>query len=478
MELPKIIQGGMGAGVSNWELARTVSMAGLLGVVSGTALDLICARRLQDGDPCGAVRRACESFPIPEVAEKVVDRYFVEGGKSDDSPYRSKTMIGHRPSKDLTELLVLSNFVEVWLAKEGHDGPIAINYLDKIQAPVLPSLYGAMLAGVDVVTVGAGIPLAIPGAMAGLAKGRKTSVDLYVTRTNDDFRPTLEFDPSAFFGGSAPELATPKFLPIIAAAVLATKLMRNKGGPIDGFVIETPTAGGHNAPPRGWQRGDPTEEPPYGPRDEMNYEKIKKFGLPFWIGGSYGDAGGLARAEALGAHGIQVGTLFAFSNESGLDADYRRRVIESSRAGDVSVFTDPVGSPTGFPFKVVNLPGTNALQDLYEARKRVCDLGYLREAYETDKGDVGWRCPSEPLASFERRGGALERTAGRKCLCNGLMANIGHPQLRPSGEHERALLTAGDHAKRFAEFLPAGATSYSARDVVRFLLGETPLIGS
>jgi NAD(P)H-dependent flavin oxidoreductase YrpB (nitropropane dioxygenase family) len=32
---PKIIQGGMGAGVSTWRLANTVSAAGQLGVVSG-----------------------------------------------------------------------------------------------------------------------------------------------------------------------------------------------------------------------------------------------------------------------------------------------------------------------------------------------------------------------------------------------------------------------------------------------------------
>ena len=47
--IPEIIQGGMGAGVSNWELARATSSRGLLGVVAGTALDLILARRLQLG---------------------------------------------------------------------------------------------------------------------------------------------------------------------------------------------------------------------------------------------------------------------------------------------------------------------------------------------------------------------------------------------------------------------------------------------
>ena len=56
--LPVIIQGGMGIAVSNWELARTVSLQGQLGVVSGTAIDNVLARRLQDGDLSGIYRRA------------------------------------------------------------------------------------------------------------------------------------------------------------------------------------------------------------------------------------------------------------------------------------------------------------------------------------------------------------------------------------------------------------------------------------
>ena len=61
---PLIIQGGMGAGVSNWRLAQAVSRLGQLGVVSGTALDQILARRLQDGDPGGHMRRGLDAFPF------------------------------------------------------------------------------------------------------------------------------------------------------------------------------------------------------------------------------------------------------------------------------------------------------------------------------------------------------------------------------------------------------------------------------
>ena len=78
--LPRIIQGGMGVAVSNWKLARAVSKAGHLGVVSGTALDVVLVRRLQDGDPGGHVRRAMESFPMPEVVAYVMKRFFEPEG--------------------------------------------------------------------------------------------------------------------------------------------------------------------------------------------------------------------------------------------------------------------------------------------------------------------------------------------------------------------------------------------------------------
>jgi hypothetical protein len=48
----------------------------------------------------------------------------------------------------------------------------------------------------------------------------------------------------------------------------------------------------------------------------------------------------------------QVGTSFAFSKESGLAADVKQFVLRKVLDGDLSVYTDPVASPTGFPFKV------------------------------------------------------------------------------------------------------------------------------
>ena len=74
----------------------------------------------------------------------------------------------HDPRK-LVELCMVSNFVEVFLAREGHNNPVGINYLEKVQMPHLPSIYGAMLAGVGYVLMGAGIPLHIPGVLDAFA---------------------------------------------------------------------------------------------------------------------------------------------------------------------------------------------------------------------------------------------------------------------------------------------------------------------
>jgi nitronate monooxygenase len=139
--LPTIIQGGMGTGVSSWRLARAVSRLGQLGVVSGTALDLIFARRLQDGDPGGHMRYGLSQFPIPEMAEPVWRTYYIPGGKAERSPYNSLPTHSNDTPLELAELCVVSNFVEVLLARAGHDNPVGINYLEKVQLPHLPSIY-------------------------------------------------------------------------------------------------------------------------------------------------------------------------------------------------------------------------------------------------------------------------------------------------------------------------------------------------
>jgi NAD(P)H-dependent flavin oxidoreductase YrpB (nitropropane dioxygenase family) len=214
-------------------------------------------------------------------------------------------------------------------------------------------------------------------------------------------------------------------------------------------------------------------EPIYGPRDTPDLEKIRELGLPFWLAGSYGQPGKLAEARRLGAAGIQVGTAFAFCEESGICDCIKQQVIQLSREGKCRVFTDPLASPTGFPFKVVQLPGTQSDARGNETRTRICDLGYLRHAYLKPDGGVGYRCPAEPEEDYIRKGGTLAETKDRQCVCNGLVATIGLPQIRSEDNVELPLVTAGNEVANIASFLRPGQDSYSAAETIGRLLSES-----
>jgi nitronate monooxygenase len=173
---------------------------------------------------------------------------------------------------------------------------------------------------------------------------------------------------------------------------------------------------------------------------------------------------------AAGAAGVQVGTAFAFCEESGLRKDYKQALLAKALSGEARVFTDPAASPTNFPFKVAQLEGTLSEFDIYAARPRICDLGFLREAYRTPTGMIDYRCSAEPVTTYVSKGGKVENTVGRKCLCNALMANIGHPQTRNGKYTELPLITSGNDLTQIARFLSPGTSTYSAADVVAKLM--------
>ncbi len=472
MTLPRIIQGGMGVAVSDWRLANAVSRCGQLGVVSGTALDTVFVRRLQDGDTGGHLRRAMQQFPLVEVAREALERYFLPEGRR-GAPYHELAMYRKGSSPRRERLTMLACFVEIFLAREGHDGQVGINLLTKIQLPTLASLYGAMLAGADVVLMGAGIPKEIPGALDALAEGRPAHLRLEVEGQASDATVQMELDPGIHFPGGPPTLRRPFFLPIIASSSLAIMLARKASGRVDGFIIEGPTAGGHNAPPRGEQVLNDRGEPRYGPRDVVDLEKVKELGLPFWLAGGAGRPGALSAALAVGAAGIQAGTIFAFCDESGFTPEIKTSVLEHVARGEVEVFTDPQASPTGFPFKLVRWPGDPALG---VERERVCDLGYLRTAYRTPEGRLGYRCASEPVETWVKKGGDIAETEGRRCLCNALLADIGLGQVRKDGRVEQTLVTSGDELIHLGGLL-GGRTHYSAADAIAYLLAKPAAVG-
>ena len=369
----------MGVGVSNWRLAQAVSRLGQLGVISGTALDQVFVRRLADGDKDGSMRRGLDAFPFPQMAKRIWQEYFVPGGKATDAPYAATSMHQCREPRNLVELCMVANFIEVFLAREGHENPVGINFLEKVQLPHLASIYGAMLAGVGYVLMGAGIPLHIPGVLDAYACRQTRRIPTRSHRSamrgagEDDHHAVR---PAAYIEGPLPALERPRFLAIISSTTLAATILRRANGKVDGFVVEGPTAGGHNAPPRGKLQLTSSGEPIYGERDRVNLSGMRELGVPFWLAGGFGRAGKLHEALREGASGIQVGTAFALSEESGLRPDLKERLLAHAVAGDSQVFTDRLASPTGFPFKVAQLEGTSSEREIYEERTRICDLGY------------------------------------------------------------------------------------------------------
>ncbi len=471
----QLIQGGMGVGVSTWRLARAVAVAGeklhkaVLGVVSGTGLSDIMIHRLQEGDP-DTIRVLTDYDPV--LASELIDVYgshvsWPKGLRRRMPPKPEVLVNGTQAMKaHLTRLTVAAAFVEVSLAKAGHGGPIGINILEKLQLMHLPVLLGAMLAGVDYVLAGAGIPHQIPALLQHYSALQPASYKLDVAGTNEKHLMTL--DPRSITQRLG-TLKKPRFLAIVSHHALAMRLASTVE--VDGFIIEGPTAGGHNAPARG-KDVDEAGEPVYGERDQPDLDKMRSLGKPFWLAGSY--ACKLSEAIGLGAAGIQVGSAFALSNESGLTAAVKRALRGKIASRTLQVTTSTTASPTGFPFQVAQLPGTLAEPAVYGARKRICNFGQLVEAYAKPDGSgtgIGFRCPAEPVAAYLRKGGREERTAGAVCLCNGLAATADYGRTVASGP-EPTIVTLGKNVEFYDQICAAPDGSYQAEDVVRYVYRE------
>lgn len=471
--LPRIIQGGMGVSVSDWNLARAVSLSGELGVVSGTAMEVVVARRLQDGDPGGHVRRALAAFPYPALSRQVMKTYYIHGGKAPDAAYRTVPRFTVTPTQELAALTVVGSFVEVWLAKEGHSGPVGINFLRKIEMPLPFGLLGAILADVDYVLVGAGNPRDIPEQIRVLSRGDDLTFEVRAQgMTSADPPVTILCSPTAILGEKMAPRREARFLAIVASVELAAGLAESPHSRPFGFVVEGPTAGGHNAPPRGPRRTDALGQPIYEERDNADLVGIAAVGLPFWLAGSYGSASGLSAALSHGAQGVQVGTAFAYCKESGMVDDHKHIVIKLALEGGLDIRTDWRVSPTGFPFKVVQVEGTISDPAIAAARKAVCDLGALRVPYKKAEGVLDYRCPAEPEAVYVgRKGGRAANIEGRRCLCNALLSAAGMPQRRKNGYVEPPIITSGDDFSTVIALM-RGRTDgslYSATEVIELL---------
>jgi NAD(P)H-dependent flavin oxidoreductase YrpB (nitropropane dioxygenase family) len=331
-------------------------------------------------------------------------------------------------------------------------------------------MLGALLAGIDYVLMGAGIPREIPQLLRDLSSRRIGTITIDVH--GSDTVHSLSIDPVALLGDALPHLVRPQFLAIVSSQMLAYYLARDADIRPDGFIIEGPTAGGHSAPPRGRVTFDDREQPIYGDRDNADLVKIASLGLPFWLAGGFGSPERVRDALAAGAAGVQVGTLFALSQESGVTEPLREQMLRRLTDSELTVHNNAATSPTGFPFKVAQLPGSLSDPAATQARTRLCDLSYLREAYQRADGTVGFRCPAEPVHMYLRKGGAEADTVGRACLCNALTATVGLGQTRSSGYTELPLVTLGVDISGATELRRQHPAGWGAAEVITWLTGR------
>lgn len=502
----QLIQGGMGVYVSNFRLANAVAACQpgvTAGTVSGTALDVVYVRLLQLGDPGGHVRTALAAFDSQfqvDIGAKIIDQHLVVGGKLPRDRYnygprqtlhimdgRQTIPLPSEPplpvrltvDQELVELLIATAFAEVWLAKRGHNGRILINFLHKVQLPLVYALYGAILAGVDGIVVGAGNPEGFPEICSRLAQHQPVTTEhaLLYRESGETFQ--VDFDPQMMAGGRLAQqpLKRPAFLAIVSLESLVGALVNSPTEPPDGFIIEHHTAGGHNAPPQGPLQKDALKQPIYSSQDEPDLEAIRRYNKPFWLAGGYNSREKILDAKNAGAVGVQIGTSFALAQESGLDPVHKIAILNALQQGasDADLVRTTLFSPTGYPFKVAQLPGTLADEDVYDDRARVCDLGFLQQRGFSKPGPDGERvlfarCPAGPLADFSRKRGLPFNAAGKRCLCNGLLVAVGLGQTHPTSSGEPAIVTLGNNLEGVRRLSSQGQVPYWACDVVRDLL--------
>ena len=135
----------------------------------------------------------------------------------------------------------------------------------------------------DYVLMGAGIPRAIPRVIDDSAPASRRDALRGQGTTGE--APEVRFDPSVI-SPVVPPLERPDFLAIVSSHVLATMLAR-LDSPADGFVIEGPTAGGHNAPPRASRRSPTTASRVYSDVIGPIWKRSRGLGRPFWLAGAY-----------------------------------------------------------------------------------------------------------------------------------------------------------------------------------------------
>lgn len=268
----------------------------------------------------------------------------------------------------------------------GSGGAIGMNIMVAVINQYEDSVLGSMDGGVDAIISGAGLPMALPEIA--LRHERSQEVAL------------------------VPIVSSGRAMEIIF------KRWKRTGRLPDAVVVEGPRAGGHIA----WR--DVAEA--LAPENHLDnlladvFEVVKDWGnIPVIAAGGIYTHEDIKKYLDMGCAGVQMGTRFLATYESGANAEYKKMLVECTE-DDIELASKP-GSPCGMLFHVIK-QSPFYQQALARERAPKCDKGYL-----LNKG----HCPSKH---------ENEKTF---CICNGLLASIDL-----NGPTEKNLYTVGANAHR------------------------------
>lgn len=275
--------------------------------------------------------------------------------------------------------------------KLSNGGAIGMNIMVAVINTYEESVLGSMDGGVDAIISGAGLPMSLPEIV--LQHPRADEVAL---------------------------------IPIVSsgrAAEVILKRWSRSGRLPDAFVVEGPLAGGHI----GWRDIKDAIEP-RNRLENLIKEVIDvcsswNLSIPIIAAGGVYTHEDVIHFLEIGCQGVQMGTRFLATHESGANDDYKKQLVECTEC-DIELASKP-GSPCGMLFRVLK-QSPFYQQALSFSRAPKCDKGYL-----LNKG----KCS------------AKEANDSSFCICNGLLANV---SLAPN---ELDLYTVGQTAHRITKIV-------------------------
>ncbi len=228
-------------------------------------------------------------------------------------------------------------------------GCIAINIMVALHQSFNASILGALEGGVDAIILGAGLPTNLPEEII-----------------------------------SADVALVPIVSSVKALRIIQRRWQERLHRPPDAVVLEGPLAGGHLgfAP-------DDVEKPEF--RLEKLFGPVKEFAqkngdYPVIVaGGIYYHDDIVRWINDFGADGIQMGTRFAATHESGASPAFKQAIL-NCRPEDIIVAKNP-GSPCGLPFRLIKTsPGYQLA--LKKARPPKCNRGLVLRKDDSGKFTV------------------------------------------------------------------------------------------